>query len=120
MSLGMDVGRRRLWGERDPTEQVDSAHSFPTQKKRTSHLDVTNKLATGPFKACRQVPQWKSIIMFQAVTKVLSRMLSTKPGTLDKRLWLRARGSALLVMKTGIKICGSRAASPMSVATTAT
>lgn len=29
---------------------------------------------------------------------------STKLGTLDKRLWLRAHGSALLAMKTGIKV----------------
>lgn len=109
---GTDVGQRRLWGERDSTEQVDSARSFPTQEKLTSHLDVTNKLTTSPFKACCQVPPWKSIIIFQAVTKVLSRMLSAEPGTLDKGLWLRARSSALLVKKTGIKLCGSRAASP--------
>ena len=31
---------------------------------------------------------------------------STKPGALDKRLWLRARGGALLAMKTGTKVRG--------------
>lgn len=56
----------------------------------------------------------KSVILSQAVMikVVLSRMLPTKPGTLDKRLWLRAHGSALLGIKTGIKICGNSWAPP--------
>ena len=53
------------------------------------------------------------------------RMLSTKPGTLDKRLWLRTHGSALLTMRSRITICGNRPpphfswAQPTTVGTTA-
>ncbi|KAF5916587.1 hypothetical protein HPG69_005382 [Diceros bicornis minor] len=84
--------------------------------EETNHPDVTNKLATCPFNARYQVPWLKSVIISPAVTikVVLSRMLSTKPGTLDKRHWLRAHGRALLAVKTGIKICGNRPAPHLS------
>ena len=54
----------------------------------------------------------KSVIVSQAAMgkAVEHQMLSTKPGTLDERPRLAARGRALLVMKTGIKICGNRPA----------
>ena len=77
---------------------------------RKNHPDVANKLATCPFNAHHQVPRAAishHISQAVAIKVVLSRMLSTKPGTLDKRLWPRAPGSALLSMKTGIKICAS-------------
>ncbi|KAL0611752.1 hypothetical protein AAY473_018378 [Plecturocebus cupreus] len=58
----------------------------------------------------------KLVIISQAVMTevVLSKILSTKPRALDKKLWLRAHGSALLAMKTGIKICGNRPAPHLS------
>lgn len=86
----------------------------------------TNWLLVPSMLATRFLGQ-KSVIISQTVMikVVLSRMLSTKPGTLDERLRLNAHGSALLVMKTGIKICGNRpaphlsGAHPTTVATTA-
>lgn len=56
-------------------------------------------LATNPFK--------HNLAMSCSHVKISIVLQSTKPGTLDKRLWLRAHGSALLVMKTGIKVSAS-------------
>lgn len=56
-------------------------------------------LATNPFKH-----KWA---MSRSHVKISIVFQSTKPGTLDKRLWLRAHGSALLVMKTGTKVSAS-------------
>ncbi|TKC52660.1 hypothetical protein EI555_004517 [Monodon monoceros] len=82
-------------------------------KCRKNHPDIANKLATCPFNARHQVPRAeishhisscddKSCIE-QDVVRISIVLQSAKPGTLDKRLWLRAHGSALLAMKTGIK-----------------
>ncbi|VCX14469.1 unnamed protein product, partial [Gulo gulo] len=94
-----------------------------------SHAGVVNWLLVPSALATSVLTRFlgpKSVIVSQAVMikAVLSRMLSTKSGTLDKRLWLSAHGSALLVMKAGIKICGNRpaphlsGAQPTTVATT--
>ena len=42
--------------------------------------------------------------MSPSYIRIFIILQSTKPGTLDKRLWLKAHGSALLAMKTGIKV----------------
>lgn len=58
-----------------------------------------NLFSTDPFK--------HNLAMSRSYVRISIVLQLTKPETLDKRLWLRAPGSALLVMKIGIKVSAS-------------
>lgn len=98
-------------------------------KGRKNHPDVASELATLFFQCSPPASLGqKSVIISQTVKTqvVLSRMLSIKPGTLDKRLWLRAQAVyPSLALETGRKLSGNRTAphlsgaQPTTVATTA-
>ena len=81
-------------------------------KWRKNHPDVTNTWATCPFGALHQLPQAEISHHISSCDdkRRIEQDVVRKSGTLDKRLWPRACGSALLVMKTRIKISGERPA----------